>query len=64
MRDFNTLLEPYMLQATEGEAIWFLTNRMTIKASEASTGGGLTVIEVVAVPGGTAGGEKSPSFGR
>jgi quercetin dioxygenase-like cupin family protein len=50
----NTTLQPYMLQAAEGSATWFLTNRMTVKASSAATGGALTVIEVLALPGGTA----------
>ena len=50
----NTAIQPYVLQVAEGTATWFLTNRMTVKASSESTGGGLTVIDVLAVPGGTA----------
>ena len=50
----NTTLQPYFLQGNSGEAIWFLTSRMTVKASNESTGGALTVIEVLQAPGGTA----------
>ena len=50
----NTTLQPYVLQANEGEATWFLTTRMTLKASSDSTGNALTLIEVITVPGGTA----------
>ncbi|RVD58703.1 cupin domain-containing protein [Mesorhizobium sp. M2D.F.Ca.ET.185.01.1.1] len=35
----------------EGEAIWFLRNRMTVKATEASTGGGFGLLESLIAPG-------------
>jgi len=35
----------------EGQALWFLTNRMTVKATAASTGGGFGLLESVIVPG-------------
>jgi quercetin dioxygenase-like cupin family protein len=50
----NTMLQPYFLQASEGQATWFLTSRMTLKASSESTAGALTVIEVLQAPGGAA----------
>ena len=48
----NTMLQPYFLQASEGQATWFLTSRMTLKASSESTGGALTLIEALVAPGG------------
>jgi len=50
----NTAIQPYFLQTGEGQATWFGTTGMTVKASDASTGGGLTAIEVVTPPGGSA----------
>jgi mannose-6-phosphate isomerase-like protein (cupin superfamily) len=42
---------PYALAQGEGEALWFLGSLQTIKASAASTGGRLTIIEARAVEG-------------
>jgi quercetin dioxygenase-like cupin family protein len=50
----NTTLQPYFLQTDEGQAVWFLTSRMTVKASSKSTDGALMVIEVLQAPGGAA----------
>jgi mannose-6-phosphate isomerase-like protein (cupin superfamily) len=46
-----TSLHPYILQANEGEAVWYLTTRMTLKATSASTGGTLSLVEALAAPG-------------
>ncbi|RVD47233.1 hypothetical protein EN783_36070, partial [Mesorhizobium sp. M2D.F.Ca.ET.140.01.1.1] len=35
----------------EGEAIWFLRNRMTVKATAADTGGGFGLLESFIAPG-------------
>jgi mannose-6-phosphate isomerase-like protein (cupin superfamily) len=35
----------------EGQALWFLTNRMTVKATAATTGGAFALLESVIVPG-------------
>src|SRR5579875_660350 len=43
-------LQPYILQANEGEAIWYATTRMTLKATSKSTGGTLSLVEIVAAP--------------
>ena len=45
-----TSLPSYLLQANEGKAVWFRTTRMTIKATKESTGGALSLIEVLAAP--------------
>src|SRR3954470_20490680 len=50
----NTSLQPYVIGATEGEAVSFLMTHMTLKAGNDSTGGALTMIEVLSPPGGTA----------
>ena len=42
---------PYALAAGEGEALWFLGQLITIKASAATTGGGLALMEGVASQG-------------
>ena len=49
----NTTLQPYFLHGNEGQATWFLACRMTLKASNESTGGALTVMEMLQAPGGT-----------
>jgi mannose-6-phosphate isomerase-like protein (cupin superfamily) len=36
---------PYLLHADDGEALWFLGNLVTLKATGAETRGGLTVAE-------------------
>jgi mannose-6-phosphate isomerase-like protein (cupin superfamily) len=43
MADAST--KPYVLRANEGEALWFLGNLVTLKATGAQTGGRLTVAE-------------------
>jgi mannose-6-phosphate isomerase-like protein (cupin superfamily) len=42
---------PFLLAPDEGEALWFLGNLVTLKATAASTGGALTVAHVVNPPG-------------
>jgi mannose-6-phosphate isomerase-like protein (cupin superfamily) len=39
------------LRPDEGRALWFLTNRMTIKATSASTGGAFGLVESLVAPG-------------
>ena len=39
------------MRPDEGRAIWFLTNRMTIKATGASTGGAFGLVESLVAPG-------------
>src|SRR5260370_17913330 len=46
----HTSLQPYILQANEGEAIWYTAARMTLKATSESTGGALSLVEVLAPP--------------
>ncbi len=41
----------YCVRHDEGQAIWFLTNRMTIKATAESTGGAYGLIESLIAPG-------------
>ena len=48
-----TSLHPYILQANEGEAVWYTTLRMTLKATGESTGGALSLVEALAAPGTT-----------
>src|SRR5260370_31042891 len=43
-------LHPYILQANEGEAIWYTAARVTLKATNESTGGALSLVEVLAPP--------------
>jgi mannose-6-phosphate isomerase-like protein (cupin superfamily) len=45
--DAKTAVRPYRLRPDEGEALWFLGNLVTIKASGAQTRGALTVAEFV-----------------
>jgi mannose-6-phosphate isomerase-like protein (cupin superfamily) len=40
-----TPVQPYLLRAEEGEAMWFLGNLATIKATGSQTRGALTVVE-------------------
>ncbi|TIT85015.1 MAG: cupin domain-containing protein, partial [Mesorhizobium sp.] len=47
----QTAAEASFLGPGEGEAIWFLRNRMTVKATEASTGGGFGLLESLIAPG-------------
>lgn len=46
----NTSLQPYFLQANEGEAVWYTTTRMTLKATRESTGGALSLVEALMAP--------------
>lgn len=45
------MTEPYLLGQDEGEALWFLGNLVSLKATGAHTGGRLTVAEFVNPPG-------------
>lgn len=47
----TTAVAPIALAADEGEALWFLGTRATIKASAETTGGLVGVIEQLAPPG-------------
>ena len=42
---------PRLLRADEGEALWFLGNLVTVKATGADTGGRVTVVEFLNPPG-------------
>ncbi len=42
---------PYLLRDGEGEALWFLGNLVTLKATGSGTGGALTVAHFVNPPG-------------
>jgi hypothetical protein len=44
-------MEPYLLREDEGEALWFLGNLVTVKATGKGTSGGLTVAHFVNPPG-------------
>jgi mannose-6-phosphate isomerase-like protein (cupin superfamily) len=48
-RDSST--RPYVRRGDEGEALWFLGNLVTVKASGADTHGRLTIVEFVNRPG-------------
>jgi mannose-6-phosphate isomerase-like protein (cupin superfamily) len=45
-----TSFHPYILQAHEGEAVWWTTARVTLKATSTLTGGALSLVEVLAPP--------------
>lgn len=45
------MVEPFLLRADEGEALWFLGNLVTLKAGAAQTRGRLTVAQFVNAPG-------------
>ena len=49
MSAHHTSLQPYRLQANEVEAVWYLTRRVSLKATK-STGGTLSLIEALAAP--------------
>src|SRR5260370_23978197 len=53
MSAHNTSLHPYLLQANEGEAVWYTTTRMTLKATSESTVGALSLVEALAASGTT-----------
>jgi mannose-6-phosphate isomerase-like protein (cupin superfamily) len=42
--------EPYVLGEGEGEAIWYVNNRATIKATAAQTGGAFGLVEMLVAP--------------
>jgi mannose-6-phosphate isomerase-like protein (cupin superfamily) len=44
-------MQPRFLGPGEGQAIWFLTNRMTMKATAETTGGAYGLLESCVVPG-------------
>src|SRR5258708_30318299 len=41
---------PYVLGKDEGEAIWYVNNRATIKATAAQTGGAFGLVEMLVAP--------------
>lgn len=41
---------PYVLGEGEGEAIWYVNNRATIKATAAQTGGAFGLVEMLVAP--------------
>lgn len=45
------ITDAQFLRRDEGRAIWFLANRMTIKATGASTGGAFGLVESLIAPG-------------
>jgi len=47
----STAAAALMRQPGEGQAIWFLTNRMTIKATAETTGGAFGLVESLIAPG-------------
>jgi mannose-6-phosphate isomerase-like protein (cupin superfamily) len=49
----NSSLHPYCLQANEGQTVWILNSRLTLKATGESTGGTLSLIEALIAPGST-----------
>src|SRR5258708_19569904 len=51
MATHPTSLQPYILRANEGQAVWYTTLRMTLKATSESTDGALSLVEALAAPG-------------
>src|SRR5262245_32346034 len=47
----QSAVQPRFLRPDEGEAVWFLRNRVSVKATAASTGGGFGLIETLIAPG-------------
>jgi quercetin dioxygenase-like cupin family protein len=47
----SSTVHPFALAADEGEAIWYVNNRATIKASAETTGGQFGLVEMVVAPG-------------
>ncbi len=47
----ETTRRPRLLHADEGDALWFLGNLVTVKATGADTGGRVTVVEFLNPPG-------------
>lgn len=50
LADHHPAVPPYLLQSQEGQAIWYTTTRMTLKATSELTGGALSLVEVLAAP--------------
>lgn len=48
---FNAAAQASLLAAGEGQAVWFLRNHMTIKATAGSTGGAFGLVESLIAPG-------------
>jgi mannose-6-phosphate isomerase-like protein (cupin superfamily) len=46
-----TTPDAFFLRSGEGQAIWFLANRMTVKATAESTGGAYGLVESLIAPG-------------
>lgn len=46
----GTAAAPYVLAEGEGEAIWYVNNRATIKATAAQTGGAFGLVEMLVAP--------------
>src|SRR6476469_4455945 len=46
-----TATNPSFLEPGEGPAIWFLRNRMSVKATAGSTGGAFGLVESLVAPG-------------
>jgi len=51
MLENEIVSRPYFLRVDEGEASWFLRNRMTVKATSESTNGALSIIEATFAAG-------------
>lgn len=47
----STPVRPRVLRPDEGDALWFLGNLVTVKATGAETGGRVTVVEFLNPPG-------------
>jgi quercetin dioxygenase-like cupin family protein len=46
----RTAAAPYVLSKDEGQAIWYVNNRATIKATAAQTGGAFGLVEMIVAP--------------
>jgi mannose-6-phosphate isomerase-like protein (cupin superfamily) len=49
--EMSAAIAALMMRPGEGQTIWFLTNRMTIKATAESTGGAFGLVESLIAPG-------------
>jgi mannose-6-phosphate isomerase-like protein (cupin superfamily) len=47
----RTAEDAYFLEPREGQTVWFLSNRITVKATAASTGGAYGLVESLIAPG-------------
>jgi quercetin dioxygenase-like cupin family protein len=50
MNTTDNTVQPYVLGPGEGEAIWYVNNRATIKATGAQTGGAFGLVEMLVAP--------------